>query len=106
MVAIDQFHSTELAGLSLVAQNAAVALAVEWSLRRGLAVRQLRESYFVPVHLADRDGAPDVVAPIQVQADRLVVRSLVQPRVAYPAARAVVERRGQLPEWVRPLETR
>lgn len=103
VVALDQFRSTELAGLPLVAQNAAVAGAVEWSLRRGLAVRQFRgecRGYFVPVHLTSRDAAPDLVAPVQVQADRLVVRALLEPRVAFPSARVVVERREDLPAWM------
>ena len=51
--------------------------------------------------LTKLDGAPELVAPIQVQAGRLVVRALIEPRAAYAAARAVVERREELPEWVR-----
>jgi hypothetical protein len=103
VVAIDQCRAPELAGLTLVAQNATVAGAVEWSLRRGLAVRQLRvesRGYFLPVHLTSRTGAPELVAPIQVQAGRLLVRALIEPRAAYAAARAVVERREELPEWM------
>jgi len=76
---------------------------VEWSLRRGLAIRQLRgqsRGYFAPVHLTDRDGAPELVAPVQVQSGRLVVRALIEPRSAYSTARAVVERREQLPGWL------
>lgn len=103
VVAMDQFPSQALAGLPLVIQNAAVAGAVEWSLRRGLFARQLRDTsrgYFVPVHLTNRDGAPELVAPIQVQAGRLVVRALIEPRVAYATARALVERREDLPGWL------
>jgi hypothetical protein len=103
VVAIDQFRAPELAGLTLVAQSATVAGAVEWSLRRGLAVRHLRSEsrgYFLPVHLTSRTGAPELVAPIQVQAGRLVVRALIEPRAAYASARAVVERRDELSAWV------
>jgi len=103
VVAVDPIRSSALAGLGLVAQGAAVAGAVEWSVRRGLAVRQFRgesRGYFVPVHLTSREAAPDLVAPVQVQAERLVVRALIDPRGAYPTARAVVERRDQLPAWM------
>lgn len=104
VVALDLFRSSELAGLPLVAQNAAVSGAVVWSLRRGLAVRQLRgasRGYFVPVHLTNRDAAPELVAPLQIQARRIVVRALLAPRVAYATARAVVERRENLQAWLR-----
>ncbi len=103
VVAVDQFRSKELAGLSLSTQNSVITGAVEWSLRRGRAVRQLRgesRGYFVPVHLTARGGAPELVAPLQVQADRLVVRALIEPKAAYATARAVVERREELPAWL------
>jgi len=112
VVALDLFRAPQLAGLPLVAQNAAVAGAVEWSLRRGLAARQLRgasRGYFVPVHLTNREAAPELVAPVQIQAARIVVRALIEPRSAYATARAVVERREHLPAWLRavgePTET-
>ena len=103
VVARDQFHAPALAGLPLVVQSAAIVGAVEWSLRRGLAVRQLRDAspgYFVPVHFTDRAGAPELVAPIQIQAERLLVRWLVEPRAAYATARTVVVRRDELPGWL------
>jgi len=92
--------------LPLVAQIAALTGAVHWSLHRGLAVEQIHgggRGYFVPVHLASREDlteAPDLVAPILVQGDRLVVRTLLEPHVAYSPARAVVERWEQLPSWL------
>jgi hypothetical protein len=93
-------------GAAPVAQAAALAGAVHWSLWRGLAVRQIHgggRGYFVPVYLASRDDltlAPDAVAAIVVQGKRMLVRTLVEPHVAYPLARAVVERWEQLPAWL------
>lgn len=107
VVAIDQFRSAQLAGLQRVTQNAAIAGAVEWSIRRGLAAPQIRgeaRGYFVPVHLTDRAGPPELVAPIQVQARRIVVRALIEPRSAYASARAVARRREELPTWLRAEE--
>jgi hypothetical protein len=40
------------------------------------------------------------VAPIQVQDDRSLVRTLLERRQAYAPARALVERREQLPDWL------
>lgn len=100
VVAMDRFPGPILGVRPLFTQNLIVADAVEWSVRRGMAVRHLR-GYFAPVHLTDRDGAPEFAAAIQVQAERLVVRALVEPRAAYADARAVVAQRNGLPEWVR-----
>lgn len=99
----------ELAKLPLVLQTAVVSGAVAWSIRRGLAVRQLHgegRAYFVPVHLASREGAPELVAAIQVQSERLVVRTLLEPLSAYAPARAVATRRADLPEWLLGLRER
>ncbi len=95
-----------VAGLPLAAQVAALSGALSWSLRRGLAVRQIHgggRGYFAPLFLASRDDVtlePDLVAPIHVQSGRLVVRALLEPQVAYAPARAVVERWEQLPAWL------
>jgi hypothetical protein len=95
-----------LADTTPVVQNSAIAGAVHWSLHRGLAVRQIHgggRGYFVPVYLSSRDDltvAPELVAPIQVQSNRLVVRTLLDPHVAYSPARAVVERWEQIPSWL------
>ena len=95
-----------LAGTSSVVQSSAIAGAVHWSLHRNLAVRQIHgggRGYFVPVYLASRDDltvSPELVAPVQVQSNRLVVRTLLEPHVAYSPARAVVERWEQLPSWL------
>jgi hypothetical protein len=95
-----------LAEVPLATQLSALGGAVHWSLHRGLAVRQVHgggRGYFVPVYMSSREdltAAPDLVAPIQVQAERLVVRTLLDPHVAYSPARAVVERWEQLPAWL------
>src|SRR5688572_9161507 len=96
VVAMDRFPGQQLSELPQITKNLAVAGAVEWSIRRGMAVRWLR-GYFAPVHLTDRDGPPEFAAAIVVQAERLVVRALVEPSAAYAHARAVVERRDELP---------
>lgn len=96
----------EIGGLNVVAQLAALTGAVHWSLHRRLAVPQIHgggRGYFVPVYLSSREDvacAPDLVAPLVVQGERLVVRSLLDPQVAYPPARIVVERWEQLPNWL------
>ena len=95
-----------LAAAALVVQSSAIAGAVHWSLHRNLAVRQIHgggRGFFVPVYLSSRDDltvAPELVAPIQVQSNRLVVRTLLDPHVAYSPARAVVERWEQLQSWL------
>lgn len=95
-----------LADAPPVAQLAALAGAVSWSLHRGLAVRQIHgggRGYFVPVYLKSREDvtvAPDLVAPVLIQSERLVVRTLLEPHVAYSPARCVVERWEQLPAWL------
>ncbi|MEM7310823.1 MAG: hypothetical protein AAF682_29400 [Planctomycetota bacterium] len=95
-----------LAGVPVVTRMAALAGAVQWSLYRGLAVRQLHgagRGFFVPVYLSSREdltAAPDVVAPIVTQGERLVVRTLLEPHVAYAPARAVVERCELIAPWL------
>lgn len=95
-----------LANASLVVQSSAIAGAVHWSLHRSLAQRQIHgggRGYFVPVYLTNRDDltvAPELVAPLQVQSNRLIVRTLLEPHVAYSPARAVVERWEQVASWL------
>ena len=85
---------------------AALTGAVHWALHRGLAVPQIHgggRGYFAPLFLSSRDdlaSAPDAVAPLHVQSGRLIVRTLLDPHVAYSPARAVVERWEQLPPWL------
>ena len=90
----------------VVAQGAALSGAIQWALHRGLAVRQIHgggRGYFVPIYLVSREDltcTPDLVAPVQVQSSRLIVRTLLEPHVAYSPARAVVERWELLPGWL------
>ena len=92
--------------LPVVAQMAALSGALDWSMRRGLGIRQIHgggRGWFVPVHLRSRQNltaAPDLVAPVLVQGERLAVRAFLEPHVAYSPARAVVERWEQLPPWM------
>jgi len=96
----------EIKQASGVIQSSTVVGAITWAIHRGLGVRQLHgggRGYFVPVFLTTRDDltlAPDFVAPILVQSNRLVVRTLLDASVAYSPARAVVERWEQLPPWL------
>jgi len=67
-------------------------------------VRQLRHEkpgYLVPIHLSDRDAAPELVAALELQGQRILVRALMAPKAAYLPARAVVERREDLALWLR-----
>ncbi len=95
-----------LGSAPVVTRIAALAGAIQWSLHRGIAVRQIHgggRGYFVPVYLTSREdltAAPDVVAPVVAQGERLIVRTLLDPHVAYSPARAVVERCEQLPNWL------
>jgi hypothetical protein len=92
--------------LNPVAQSCAIAGAVQWSLCRGMGVRQIHgggHGYFIPLWFESREdltAAPDFVAPVLVQGDRIVVRTLLDPEVSYAPARAVVERWEQLPAWL------
>ncbi len=96
----------EVGDASCTAQNAAVTGAIHWAIHRGLAVRQLHaggHGYFAPVYLRSRDDltkAPDFAAPLLVQDERLIARTLLSPDAAYAPARAIVERREQLPAWL------
>jgi len=101
-----RFQLNGLEGASPIAQSSAVAGAVHWALHRKLAVAQIHgggRGYFVPLYLSSRDdltAAPDLVAPLLVQDGRVVVRTLLDPHVAYSPARACVERWEQLPAWL------
>jgi len=89
-----------------VAQICAVTGAIQWSLYRNLQIKQMYfgvESYFVPIYLQTRENItspPDLVAPVQVQPDRLLVRTVLLPHMAYDKARVVVTRHDELPPWI------
>ncbi len=112
VIAVDLASEERRARLGVLAdapsliQTSAIAGAVHWALFRNLAVRQIHgggRGYFVPVYFTSRDDltvSPDHVAPILVQEKRLIVRTLLEPHVAYSPARAVVERWEQMPSWL------
>ena len=89
-----------------VAQMCALAGAIQWSLFRDLAIRQFylgAPSYFVPVYLQSREDiteAPELIAPVQVQGEKLFVRTALEPHMAYAWARVVATRHDQLPHWL------
>lgn len=89
-----------------VAQMCAIAGAIQWSLNRGLQLPQWyygQMSYIVPLYLASREdiaATPDLIAPIQVSSGKLLVRTLMEPYMAYASARVAVSRHDQLPHWL------
>jgi hypothetical protein len=89
-----------------VAQMCAIAGAIQWSLNRNL---QLSYWYFgkmqfiVPLYLKSRENIaqmPDLVAPIQINPDNLLVRTVLAPHMPYANARVSVRRHDQLPPWL------
>lgn len=89
-----------------VAQMCAVAGSIQWSLNRGLQLQHWyfgRMNYIVPLYLQSRENitrSPDLIAPIQVSPGNLVVRTVLEPAMAYPNARVSVHRHDQLPAWL------
>ncbi len=89
-----------------VAQMCAVAGAIQWSLNRGLVIPYWyygRMQTIVPLYLKSRENitqAPDLVAPIEVSANNLLVRTVLPPHAPYANARVAVHRHDQLPAWM------
>jgi len=89
-----------------VSQMCAVSGAIQWSLNRGLEIPYFyfgRMSYLVPLYLQSRENitqAPDLIAPIQVSPNSLVVRTVLLPQMPYANARVAVERHDRLPSWM------
>lgn len=89
-----------------VAQMCAVAGAIQWSMNRNLQLPYWyfgRMSYLVPLYLQSREditAAPDLIAPIQVNPDSLLVRTVLLPHMPYANARVAVKRHDQLPHWM------
>jgi hypothetical protein len=89
-----------------VAQMCAVAGAIQWSLNRGLQLQNWyfgQMNYIVPLYLQSRENitrSPDVIAPIQVSPGNLIVRTVLEPHMAFPNARVAVNRHDQLPAWL------
>lgn len=89
-----------------VTQLCAIAGAIQWSLNRELHTQQWyhgQMNYIVPLYLASREditAPPDLVAPIQVTPSNLLVRTLLEPQMAYANSRVAVQRRDKLPHWM------
>lgn len=90
----------------MVAQMCAVAGSIQWSLNRGLQLPYWyfgRMSYLVPLYLQTRENitqSPDLIAPIQVNAESLIVRTVLLPHMPYANARVAVLRHDRLPPWL------
>ena len=89
-----------------VAQMCAVSGAIQWSLNRNLQMSYWyygRMQYLVPLYLQNRENialSPDAVAPIQVNPNSLLVRTVLTPSMPYANARVCVHRHDQLPPWL------
>lgn len=89
-----------------VAQMCAISGAIQWSLNRGLQLPYWyygHMNYLVPLYLRDRENianAPDLVAPIQISNELLIVRTVLEPFMPYANARVSVKRHDQLPHWM------
>ncbi len=90
----------------LVAQICAAAGAIQWSINRGLQLPHWyfgRMNYVVPVYLQSREDItqmPDLVAPVQVNPNSLLVRTVLVPHMPYANCRVAVERQDRLPPWL------
>jgi len=89
-----------------VSQMCAISGAIQWSLNRGLQMPYWyygRMNYLVPLYMQSRENitqAPDLIAPIQVNPDMLIVRTVLLPHMPYANARVAVKRHDQLPHWL------
>ncbi len=89
-----------------VSQMCAVSGAIQWSLNRKLELPYWyygRMNYLVPLYMQSRENitqAPDLIAPIQVNPESLVVRTVLLPYMPYANARVSVKRHDQLPPWM------
>jgi hypothetical protein len=89
-----------------VAQMCAVAGAIQWSLNRNLQMPYYyfgKMNYIVPLYLQSRENitlSPDCIAPIQINPDSLLVRTVLEPHMPYVNARVAVRRHDSLPSWL------
>ena len=89
-----------------VAQMCAVSGSIQWSINRGLALPYWyfgKMDLLVPLYLRTREDitlAPDLVAPVQVNRDNLLVRTVLPPEAPYANARVAVTRGDRLPHWM------
>jgi len=102
----DNAERVNLASTPRIAQMCAISGAIQWSLNRNLQLPYWywnRMSYLVPLYLQSREditAAPDLVAPVQINRDSLLVRTVLQPYMPYANARIAVSRHDQLPHWL------
>ncbi|MEX1232201.1 MAG: DUF3825 domain-containing protein [Planctomycetaceae bacterium] len=95
-----------LAETPRVAQMCAISGAVQWSLNRNLEFSYWyygKMHHLVPLYLQSREDitcAPDAIAPIQINRDNLLVRTVLKPHMPYAKARVAVKRHDQLPPWL------
>lgn len=89
-----------------VAQMCAISGAIQWSINRALHLPYWyfgKMSYIVPLYLQSREditASPDLIVPIQVNSDSLLVRTVLLPHMPYGNARVAVRRHDQLPHWL------
>jgi len=89
-----------------VAQMCAVSGAIQWSLNRDLELAYWyygRMNYIIPLYLRDRENvtrSPDIIAPLQVGEDQILVRTVLEPHMPYANARVAVTRHDKLPSWL------
>lgn len=89
-----------------VAQICAVSGAIQWALNRSLQLPYWyygRMNYVVPLYLTSRENvamAPDLVAPVEVSEQMLLVRTVFLPHMPYANARVAASRHDRLPPWM------
>lgn len=89
-----------------VSQMCAVSGAIQWSINRDLQLPYWyfgRMNYLVPLYMQSREDitlAPDLIAPIQVNPENMIVRTVLLPHMPYANARVSVKRHDQLPHWM------
>ena len=89
-----------------VSQMCAISGAIQWALNRGLQIPYWyygRMGLLVPLYLQNREDIaeePDLIAPIQVNDDNLLVRTVLEPHMPYANARVSVKRHDNLPPWM------
>jgi hypothetical protein len=95
-----------LASTPRVAQMCAIAGAIQWSINRNLHFSYWyygKMHYLVPLYFQTREDithAPDAIAPIQINHNSLLVRTVLEPHMAYAKARVAIKRHDQLPPWL------
>ena len=89
-----------------VAQMCAVSGAIQWSINRGLIVPYWyygRMQCLVPLYLTSRENitvAPDLIAPLEISPNSILVRTVLPPYAPYANARVAARRHDQLPAWM------